>query len=404
MGTYNITPLHIASKKGYAHIAKFLISKGADINANKYWDGLTPLHCAASDDNLLIAKLLVSEGADPNAASEIDETPLHKASEKGNIEIVQFLIENGANVNATNKNGWLPIHFASFSGHSRVAEVLIDNGADVDSINKDGDTPLHLASEWGRKGTVELLLSNGANKNTKNKDGETPLNVAMSSSQLYCDDVARLLTSFGEETQKNNSSIKNLGTFFDNHTDSKNLWLALSLNEITPYIIGEFNSYRKARKALLAPNFMRKGDEQKQIICTEPFNYGFFKHPLGKWRIFVQGKTFSYYDFIEVKKAITINNGKIWQEEEPEHNDILNKNKDTEKEIDTKNVIFDREQKQVASWDPSIINTYMVYKGPNKETALEFLKNETVSKSQIYIVVETPDGKFCKDKMGMYAL
>jgi len=39
-----ITPLHYAVRYGHTNVAEFLISKGADVNANKNTWKVTPLH------------------------------------------------------------------------------------------------------------------------------------------------------------------------------------------------------------------------------------------------------------------------------------------------------------------------------------------------------------------------
>ena len=81
------TALHFAAYEGKVEIVKYLISKGANVNA-KDDTGATPLHCAAADtgheehDNgkLEVAKILISKGADVNAAESSDGiTPLRLA-------------------------------------------------------------------------------------------------------------------------------------------------------------------------------------------------------------------------------------------------------------------------------------------------------------------------------------
>jgi hypothetical protein len=47
-------------------------------------------------------------------------------------------------------------------------------------------------------------------------------------------------------------------------------------------------------------------------------------------------------------------------------------------------------------------NTYEVYTADSKAAALEFLETKRVTKALYFIVVETPEGNWCKDKMGMY--
>jgi hypothetical protein len=59
--------------------------------------------------------------------------------------------------------------------------------------------------------------------------------------------------------------------------------------------------------------------------------------------------------------------------------------------------------------DPSFIRkqslpggTYEIYQSTDAETAKEFLQSKTVVDSQYYVVIETPDGTWGKDKEGLY--
>ena len=45
---------------------------------------------------------------------------------------------------------------------------------------------------------------------------------------------------------------------------------------------------------------------------------------------------------------------------------------------------------------------FIVYKGSNKVTALEFLKQHPVNRMGYFIVVETPEGNYCRDLYGFF--
>ena len=72
---FGVTALSWAALLGDAEIAKFLIEKGADVNA-KSRDGSTPLHSAAFLGHTEIAELLIQKGAEVNPKNYRDETPL----------------------------------------------------------------------------------------------------------------------------------------------------------------------------------------------------------------------------------------------------------------------------------------------------------------------------------------
>ena len=91
------TPMHKAAMNGHKDIAELLIANGADVNAKSFdnnqllmtmdlamypaWAeknsaGLTPLHLVKTKE---IAKLLITKGADVNAQNAVGNTPLNFA-------------------------------------------------------------------------------------------------------------------------------------------------------------------------------------------------------------------------------------------------------------------------------------------------------------------------------------
>jgi len=67
------------------------------------------LHGAATKGNLQIFKYLVDKGADVNAINIYGESLLHTAVRSGNLEIFKCLVNNGADINKINENSetWL---------------------------------------------------------------------------------------------------------------------------------------------------------------------------------------------------------------------------------------------------------------------------------------------------------
>jgi ankyrin repeat protein len=87
------------------------------------------------DDALALRyfKYLISKGADVNAWSDDDRTPLVDAVSAGNLEIVKFLVSKGADVNKRGRRGmgmcsplWVAINYKE----TKIADYLKSVGAE----------------------------------------------------------------------------------------------------------------------------------------------------------------------------------------------------------------------------------------------------------------------------------
>lgn len=47
-------------------------------------------------------------------------------------------------------------------------------------------------------------------------------------------------------------------------------------------------------------------------------------------------------------------------------------------------------------------DTYEEWTAPSTQAAKEYLNTRTISKRQYYLVIETPEGNWCKDAAGVY--
>jgi ankyrin repeat protein len=96
--------------EGHNEVVELLISKGADVDARQYGNGLTPLHFAALGDHKETAELLIAEGADVNAKDvnlrkpavgrdvqvrHPGKTPLDTAIRRKHSEIADLLRKHG---------------------------------------------------------------------------------------------------------------------------------------------------------------------------------------------------------------------------------------------------------------------------------------------------------------------
>ena len=96
------TPLHLAVLSNHREIAKYLIDKGANLNAKARDEyGGTPLHWAAALGRFETARLLIESGADVNAADNSGFTPSDatnynpKLPKEAKLKVTQLIREKG---------------------------------------------------------------------------------------------------------------------------------------------------------------------------------------------------------------------------------------------------------------------------------------------------------------------
>lgn len=127
-------PLYTAVHKGDIKKVTKLLNEGADVNMGTSFDEtLTPLHNAAFFGHIDIARLLIERGANVNAQDFSRDTPLLLAiGEGGHDDVARLLIEKGANLNSINVNGLSALGWAAIKNNPPMINLLIDRGADID--------------------------------------------------------------------------------------------------------------------------------------------------------------------------------------------------------------------------------------------------------------------------------
>ncbi len=185
----NQTVLHMASKASNSDLVKFLIAKGADVDAIDYWKN-TPLFSAASGNKKEIVEILISAGACVDFRNDNGETPLWRTTYYESLDAAKVLIANGADINAKVPRSVLqatgadaadvkvkvasnhtPLHYSAYQGHKEFAKLLIDKGAYINALDIDGNTPLDVTKYEEMK---QLLRKHGAvsGKELKEKEEE----------------------------------------------------------------------------------------------------------------------------------------------------------------------------------------------------------------------------------------
>jgi ankyrin repeat protein len=118
-----------ASKKGDIPAAEEALEKGADLEAREQTDkmrkGFTPLMLAVKNGQMEMVKFLLGKGADVNAVNKSGRTVLMEAVLAGSPDMVKAIAEAGAELNRKNKSGEkTAMDYALEVNHSGILEYL----------------------------------------------------------------------------------------------------------------------------------------------------------------------------------------------------------------------------------------------------------------------------------------
>jgi hypothetical protein len=106
---------------------------------------MTPLHWAVRGGSLRIAKWLLSRAADVDAETVTRRTALHLAAESGHADMIWLLAGHGADLDRQDHKGRTALHRATYNGQVDIAESLIVLGANPSLKTRTGKTALQSA-------------------------------------------------------------------------------------------------------------------------------------------------------------------------------------------------------------------------------------------------------------------
>jgi len=184
----SVSDFTFAARNQYYELMELFLEHGYDINSSMDMNCPPALSTAIRDKPL--AEWLLSHGADPNAETgPWDMTPLSFAVHNGTFEVVRLFFEHGGSV----EHGQLLHHAVLRDTPDCAAMVsyLLDQGAPINETmyqNRPDNlvrfwygrpgTALQRAAELGKWEVVNLLLERGADPSIRDNHGRLPVETA----------------------------------------------------------------------------------------------------------------------------------------------------------------------------------------------------------------------------------
>jgi hypothetical protein len=163
VGPRKLNRLRVAVMLGSTDMVRWLIDRGADVNAASPQDGRVALLWAAQKGNLEIVTALIVARADVDAVDSSGIAPVQWAVENGHADVVESLIDAGARLDLRETtSGQGLMHRVSIYGHVDIAKLLLSRGTEVDAKDAAQKTPIYYACKYGNEQLAGLLVDKGA--------------------------------------------------------------------------------------------------------------------------------------------------------------------------------------------------------------------------------------------------
>lgn len=137
------------------------IEAGTVTIARRFLNRRTLLHQALTVKAERIARFLIQRGADVNARNRWGMGALSEAARCGCVGVLRLLVERGADVNEQDDLGLTPLQHALLGREPetrRILTTLRQLGADVDLSNKKGESArVWLKRSWDHASLLEGL-------------------------------------------------------------------------------------------------------------------------------------------------------------------------------------------------------------------------------------------------------
>lgn len=162
--------LEAVRKKDGNEATKLLETGGPNlINTRDYTSGESALHIVTNKRDLTWMRFLVGKGANVNARDAKGMTPLVVAVNFNFVEGAEFLVGQSARVDESNNAGETPLITAVHNRNLDMMRLLLTAGADPDRADNSGRSARDYAGYEGKDGALMGAIEKYAKP--KKKDG-----------------------------------------------------------------------------------------------------------------------------------------------------------------------------------------------------------------------------------------
>ena len=168
--------LLVSASQGLVESAAFFLKMGLDVNIGPFND-ITALMDACESGTFEMVKYLVERGADIDAVDddELGMNALMIACRDGSFKMVKYLVDNGADIEILNNEGWNAVMFACEKGNFEMVKYLLEKGADIHTVNVKEENALMYACKYGTFKIAKYLVEKGADIHAVNVNQENAL-------------------------------------------------------------------------------------------------------------------------------------------------------------------------------------------------------------------------------------
>jgi ankyrin repeat protein len=178
--SFEATPLHTAAEFGNPEMVRWLLERGAVVDAlNEHEE--TPLFEPGWSHSVAIARLLVERGADPDHRDyDGCGTPLSNAIRRADLPLVEYLTSLGVDISEVihDITEQTPLVLALDRGYEPVAKHLLDLDPPIGRTDSQGRHELHYAAIAGFAEIASRLVDRGIDSSLKDSYGKTSLDYA----------------------------------------------------------------------------------------------------------------------------------------------------------------------------------------------------------------------------------